>query len=119
MSLDENDLDEDGDHDEDECWLCIERNHVVLNDCRCSDCCRQMIVEVTLRDAEREPRIQEKGSPIYDDMSGTKELIGWMLNREENNYSCIFLDQQTSLCTIHATRPLCCRVFNCATDYPP
>ena len=33
-----------------------------------------------MRDGEREPLIQKLASPIYDNMSGVKEQIGWLLN---------------------------------------
>jgi hypothetical protein len=64
-----------------------------------------------MRDGEREPLIQKLASPIYDDMSGVKEQIGWVLNGEGG--PCVFFDRQTRLCRIHATRPLCCRLYDC------
>jgi hypothetical protein len=43
-----------------------------------------LIIEVDVEDAKREPRIAEKGSPIYADprltASGDKELEGYLLN---------------------------------------
>jgi Fe-S-cluster containining protein len=69
-----------------------------------------------LRDAEREPRIVQEAGPIYHDLSGTRELIGYLLNGKGG--PCVFLDRQTNLCTIHDTRPLACRVFNCDEDMP-
>ena len=79
MSLSTHDSDEDGFHDEDECELCIERNHSVCNACRCGNCCEGLLLEASLRDAEREPRITEC-SPIVDDIrTGEREIIGYML----------------------------------------
>src|SRR5216684_2943907 len=75
------DFDEDGEHDPDECEECLVRTPPISSDCRCGRCCR-LIVEVTLRDAEREPKIRELGSPIYAPPefteSGQKELEGYM-----------------------------------------
>jgi Fe-S-cluster containining protein len=76
----------------------------VHNDCRCGDCCRHLIIEVSTEDAEREPRIKEKGPPIYlpAELTGTgqKELEGYLLNSSENGTACAFLDRATNLCGI-------------------
>lgn len=68
-----------------------------------------------LQDAEREPRIREFGSPIYTpaELTGTgqRELEGFLLNGKD--VACVFLDQETNLCTIYETRPLGCRLFDC------
>jgi Fe-S-cluster containining protein len=87
------------------------------SDCRCGECCRRLLIEVGLDDAEREPRIKE-AEPIYEHprltASGKKELIGYLLNRfDEDGYACRFLDQSTNLCSIYETRPWACRVFDC------
>jgi Fe-S-cluster containining protein len=88
--------------------------------CRCAECCRKLLIEVLVEDAEREPRIKERGSPIYTpaELTGTgrKELEGYLLNREDNGYACAFLDQATNLCTIYETRPLACQLFDCAGE---
>ena len=114
MNLDEHDLDEEGEHWEDECQLCIERNDSVSCNCRCGHCCESLLIEVSLRDAEREPEIARKGSPIYDDNfgQGPRELIGYLLYDTQKR-SCPFFNKETRLCTIWETRPLVCRVFNC------
>ena len=108
-------LDEEGEHDEDGCWRCLHKQTVEAT-CRCGECCRRLIIEVLLEDAEREPRIAELGSPIYHPAeltaSGQRELIGYLLNTGKDR-ACVFLDQKTDLCTIHGTRPLLCRLFNC------
>jgi hypothetical protein len=67
-----------------------------------------------MRDGEREPLIQKLASPIYDNMSGVKEQIGWLLNGEGG--PCVFFDRETRLCKIHETRPLCCRLYDCDTS---
>ncbi len=114
MRIDEHQHDEDGVHDEDECEVCIEQNHSIKCDCRCGRCCEGLLIEVSLRDAAREPRIAAECDPLYCDIAtGTKEVIGYLLNDPENGYACHFLDRETRLCTIHATRPLACRVFDC------
>lgn len=88
----------------------------VKSDCRCGECCR-MIIEADLDDAKREPRIAERGSPIYTpaELTGTgkDELEGYMLNDQANGYACTFLDTATNLCSIYPTRPWACRVFDC------
>jgi Fe-S-cluster containining protein len=117
MTLDEHQFDEAGEHEEDECEVCFERNHSVICSCRCGKCCSAMLIEVSVRDAEREPRIAKEAGPIYDDLSGTREIVGYLLNGKDG--PCVFLDRETKLCTVHETRPLACRVFNCETDYPP
>src|SRR6266852_3049653 len=63
-SLDGHTLDEDGEHDEEGCWQCL-HSQTAETTCRCGECCRRLIVEVELEDAEREPKIKEFGSPIY------------------------------------------------------
>ena len=110
---DTHDLDEDGDHDPDECETCL-LSQAKTCVCRCGRCCEALLIEVSLRDGQREPQIEKLASPIYDDMSGVRRQIGWFLNGEGG--ACVFLDRQTRLCKIHETRPLCCRLFNCDTS---
>ena len=111
VHLDEHQLDEDGEHDPEACELCIEKNDTVLSECRCARCCTALLIEASLRDAEREPLIAEKGKPVHVDIDGNRELIGWTLNG--NGAAGVFLDEKTKLCTIYDTRPLCCRLFDC------
>lgn len=111
MHVEEHQHDEDGLHEPSDCEVCIEKNQSFDSSCRCGLCCEKLIIEVSLRDSEREPKINEKGSPIFCDISGTRELIGWLLNSKDG--PCVFLDRESKLCTIYATRPLACRVFNC------
>jgi Fe-S-cluster containining protein len=102
------------DHDPEDCYECLLKGEVI-NTCRCAVCCRGLIIEVGLDDAEREPRIKEKGSPIITPAelteSGQPELEGYLLNGKD--LACVFLDQKTNLCTIYETRPLTCRLFDC------
>jgi Fe-S-cluster containining protein len=111
------DVDDEGSHLPDECELCIERSESVSCNCRCGKCCESLLIEVSLRDAEREPRIKELCGPIWDTdiqlFEGRKEVGGYLLNSRENGGACVFFDRQTRLCTIHETRPLVCRLFNC------
>ena len=46
--------------------------------------------------------------------SGKEELEGYLLNGPSG--ACVFLDQEHNLCTIHATRPLDCKLFDCDGD---
>ncbi|MSR60789.1 MAG: YkgJ family cysteine cluster protein [Planctomycetaceae bacterium] len=111
LPLDEHDIDEDGEHDEEECELCLAQNHTVSCTCRCGDCCEQLIIEVSLRDAEREPRIREC-SQIRGFID---EPVGYLLNDPANEHAYRFFDRTTRLCTIHETRPLVCRLFDCGS----
>jgi hypothetical protein len=109
--------DEYGEHSPSECYPCLAAE-AVHSDCRCGECCRRLILEVLIEDAEVEPKIKERCSPLYEHpqltASGTRELIGYLLNAEDG--PCTFLDRQTNLCTIHETRPLMCRLFSCDGD---
>src|SRR5579884_1773954 len=84
--------------------------------CRCGECCRKLILEAGLSDAEREPRLKEcegiDEGPEFT-RSGRPELIGYMLNDKDKGYACHFLDLKTNLCEIYDTRPWMCRVFDC------
>jgi Fe-S-cluster containining protein len=108
-------LDEDGVHDPDACSACL-LDKEIQSPCRCAACCRRLLIEVGLEDAEREPRIKELGSPVYAPAelteSGRKELEGYLLNSRED-LACVFLDRQSNLCSIYETRPLACRLFDC------
>jgi len=72
-----------------------------------------MIIEVDLRDAEREPQIASL--PPIKGIDGDVE--GHLLNG--NDGACVFFDQQRRTCTIYDTRPLVCRVFDCETRTEP
>lgn len=113
MSLNEHFFDDDGVHDEDDCDVCIERTCSVSSSCRCGNCCERLILESSLRDAEREPRIANECSPLrgIDD-----EPVGHLLNDRSNDMACHFFDREHRLCTIYETRPLMCRVFNCDVE---
>ena len=113
MSLREHRFDEDNVHHEDECDLCIERNGSVSSTCRCGNCCERLILETSLSDAEREPRIAAECAKIRHFQD---ELVGYLLNDPRNGGACHFLDCQSRLCTIYETRPLMCRVFNCDAE---
>src|SRR4051794_11079098 len=109
-------LDEDGEHDEEACHSCLLKREVKCA-CDCGGCCRSLLIEVELEDAKREPRIAERGSPIYAPpeltKSGEREIEGYLLNGKENDYACVFLDRETNLCGIYETRPLACRLYDC------
>ena len=109
-SLNGHDTDEDGFHDSEDCELCIEGTASVTCQCHCGKCCEKLLLEASLRDAEREPRIAAECKP-YKDFD--PEIAGYWLNDRDNGYACHFFDRATRLCTIYETRPLMCRVFNC------
>jgi hypothetical protein len=104
-------------HDMEDCYWCAALEPPTLSSCRCGNCCRRLLIQVTLEDAKREPKIRERGSPIYTaaemTVSGRKELEGYLLNSQDNSYACAFLDQTTNLCQIYGSRPLICRLFDC------
>jgi hypothetical protein len=52
------------DHDPEECYECLLKEEVIST-CRCAECCRRLLIEVSVEDAEREPRIKDRGSPTY------------------------------------------------------
>jgi Fe-S-cluster containining protein len=107
-------------HDPDQCYWCLEQQPPALSSCRCGECCRRLIIEVTLEDAKREPKIKERGSPIFLPAelteSGQRELTGYFLNSADNGHACTFFDRATNLCSIYPTRPLICRLFDCAHE---
>jgi Fe-S-cluster containining protein len=109
-------FDEDGFHDEEECSVCLIASAPTCQ-CRCGQCCRGLLIEVSVEDAEREPKIAERGDPMYEHpnltASGNRELIGYFLNSRGKDMACVFLDQATNLCTIYDTRPLVCRLYDC------
>lgn len=107
-------LDDFGEHNPGECYECLLAEEVKCI-CDCAKCCRHMFIEVLAEDAKREPKIAEKGSPILDDPdeNGHREVIGYMLNSRGEDMACVFLDRETNRCTIHETRPLLCRLFDC------
>lgn len=107
-------LDEDGEHDTEQCYECLLKE-AVKSTCDCGKCCRHLLIEVLAEDAKREPKIAERGSPIlgWPDANGHRELEGYFLNAREDDMACVFLDLATNKCTIYETRPLLCRLFNC------
>ncbi|MDZ4683525.1 MAG: YkgJ family cysteine cluster protein [Planctomycetaceae bacterium] len=109
MSLDDHQLDDGGTHDPDDCEVCVEGVQTRNCVCRCGVCCEQLLIEASLRDAVREPRIAAECQALRDFV----EPIGYLLNDAANGGACRFFDRTTRLCTIHETRPLVCRVFNC------
>ena len=113
VELPEHELDEDGDHEPEECQKCIEKQYSCECDCRCGDCCRSLIIETTMLDAVREPLIAQLGSPMKDI---GEEPVGYLLNHGESNH-CVFLDEATNQCKIWETRPGVCRVFDCKEIY--
>lgn len=112
MTLDGHTLDEDGEHDEEACYQCLVNREPATSDCRCGQCCRRLIIEVSMEDAKREPRIKALGSPIK---GFTEKVEGYLLNSRDD-MACVFLDRATNLCTVYPTRPLICRLFDCGGE---
>lgn len=78
-----------------------------VNGChRCGACCRHLLLEADLLDAEREPLIAQRGSPLK---GPDEELVGYLLNGESPHVQCVFLDGNR--CTIYPTRPNMCVAF--------
>ena len=111
-ALSGHDLNEDDDHVPDECRLCLEANHTVENACRCGECCKHLIIEVTAGDASREPLIKVLGRKLRNGLTGESppdDEADWLPNGKSG--PCVFLKEE--LCSIHETRPLVCRLFCC------
>jgi Fe-S-cluster containining protein len=103
-------------HDPDECPLCLATRELISS-CRCGRCCESLIIEASAFDAQREPKIRERGSMIRDDEALPPELADWLLNGPGG--PCVFFRRDAEgrgVCEIYATRPLACRLFNCDTD---
>src|SRR5947207_1598387 len=66
-------------HDPDECPLCLSSRELSCA-CRCGRCCEGLIIEASAFDAQREPKIRERGSMIRDDEGLPEELADWLLN---------------------------------------
>jgi hypothetical protein len=118
--ISEDDLDDDGEHDPDACQKCIEQGGTVRNDCRCGECCQRLIIEVTARDAAREPLIKLLGDKLrsFDGTFPPDDEADWLLNRMEGG-GCAFFSRDAvgnGVCAIHDTRPTACRVFDCDAD---
>ena len=75
---------------------------------RCGECCRSLLLEADLLDADREPLISQRGAPM-------KELDGrvesYCLNAEGPDHRCVFLADDNR-CTIYPTRPNMCVAFD-------
>ena len=99
-------LDEDGEHNEEECYQCLLAKEVG-SACRCGECCRRLIIEADLEDAKRESKIKELRSPTYQHPalteSGQRILEGYLLNTR-TDMACVFLDKRTNLCTMRTCR---------------
>ncbi len=103
-------------HDPKECELCLVADEVRCS-CRCGCCCENLIIEATPFDARREPKIKERASPLRDFDGDLQEEAGWLLNGPGG--PCVFFHRDPEglgICEIYATRPLCCRHFNCDTS---
>lgn len=111
MGIDDHQLDDEGEHDEDECEVCYEQEFGHCGTCGCGKCCESLLVEVSLRDAEREPKIAQLCRPLKDPfVEGA--IVGYLLNKP-GSLCCTFFDQTSRQCTIYETRPLVCRCFDC------
>lgn len=83
-SIEDHDVDEDGFHDAEDCDLCIERRDSVTCQCRCGNCCEKLLLEASLRDAVREPRIAAECKPFMDI---EPDIAGYRLNDPSNGYA--------------------------------
>ena len=117
MALDSHDLDDACRHEPEACAFCVETHCTVKCQCDCGNCCENLLIEASLRDAEREPRIAGCIPIIEDDIEGNRVLVGYLLNSPENGNACRFFDRVTRKCTIYDTRPLACRVYDCDTEW--
>src|SRR5262249_51776121 len=101
-------------HDPNDCPLCLLQQEPLRCQCRCGRCCESLIIEVTALDAQREPKIRERGSRIRDDEGLPEELADWLLNGPKG--PCVFFHRDAEgrgICEIYDTRPLVCRLYDC------
>jgi len=112
-------LNEDGEHDEESCYPCLAadaaddhlpmRRLLPASDHR--GCCSRREVE---------PRIKERGDPIYTPAAltgiGKDDLSGYLLNSPDNGRACTLLRPGHE--PLHHPRhpALVCRLFNCDGD---
>jgi hypothetical protein len=104
-------------HDPEQCLLCWDLRPAVSCTCRCGRCCEAMILEANSFDVRREPKIAQRADPITEGGTIPLEVADWFLNGPGG--PCVFFhrdpDNGQGVCEIHATRPLMCRLFDCAT----
>lgn len=74
---------------------------------RCGACCRALLLEADLLDAEREPLIAQHGGPMKG-LDGYVE--SYCLNADGPDHRCVFLADDNR-CTIYPTRPNMCVAF--------
>lgn len=88
-----------------------------MNCQKCGYCCMTLILEASYEDGKREPRIFKEGTML--NLDDPLEERVWSINGfETKDFPCIFLDQETNLCTIYRTRPQMCRDFEPAINMP-
>ena len=75
---------------------------------KCGACCRGLIIEADWCDAQREPRLYEidPSRPVNRGKLRDGERI--ILLYDEKKHTCSFLDGETNVCGIYATRPNVC-----------
>lgn len=75
-------------------------------DCdNCGACCRSLIVEAYDYDARREPKLYEIGNVDRQALrDGDRSIVLY----DTDTRACPFLDGETNLCGIYATRPVAC-----------
>ena len=78
-------------------------------DCdNCGACCRSLIVEAYDYDARREPRLYEIGRGRGLDRQKLRDGEHCIMLYDPETKACPFLDGETNLCGIYATRPVAC-----------
>lgn len=96
-----------------DCPLCLLQQPVACG-CRCGHCCERMIIEATAFDAEREPKIRQRGRIMDEGGLVPAQDADWLLNGPQG--PCVFFSRDAEgngICEIYATRPLACQQFNC------
>ena len=94
-------------HDPDGCEECLLLRPAIECRRRCGNCCEHLLIEATLRDGEREPRVAQ--CPTITGITETVE--GYLLNGKDG--ACTFFNRETRECAVYPTRPLVCRLFRC------
>lgn len=60
--------------------------------------------------------LQEDEVDKYDSVPHPNQEGKFILKSKEEDLSCIYLDSEKSMCTIHETKPWACKVWHCSPE---
>lgn len=107
--------------------LCPDIHTDQQSDClKCGTCCRRNSPVLHRKDlpliqsgilSRKDLILLRRGEPALDNIRNRPVLLDRELFKlrgsPPSSWTCVFLDQTTSLCTIHENRPLQCRLLKC------